>query len=67
MCLITDIDTTSPYKSLITKILMIFAEFEREMTSKRTSQNAYERSKRGWLTAVFLLSAINAIRSAKAI
>jgi len=47
VCLKTDIDTTSPYKSLITKILMIFAEFEREMTSRRTSANAYERSKRG--------------------
>lgn len=47
ICLKTDIDTTSPYKSLITKILMIFAEFEREMTSRRTSINAYERSKRG--------------------
>ncbi len=47
VCLKTDIDTTSPYKSLITKILMVFAEFEREMTSRRTSQNAYERSKRG--------------------
>lgn len=47
ICLKTDIDTTSPYKSLITKILMIFAEFEREMTSRRTSLNAYERSKRG--------------------
>jgi len=40
VCLKTDIDTTSPYKSLITKILMVFAEFEREMTSRRTSQNA---------------------------
>jgi len=47
VCLKTDIDTTSPYKSLITKILMIFAEFEREMTSRRTAANAYERSKRG--------------------
>ena len=47
ICLKTDIDTTSPYKALITKILMIFAEFEREMTSQRTSANAYERSKRG--------------------
>jgi DNA invertase Pin-like site-specific DNA recombinase len=26
---------------------MIFAEFEREMTSRRTAINAYERSKRG--------------------
>lgn len=47
VCLKTEIDTTSPYKSLITKILMIFAEFEREMTSRRTALNAYERSKRG--------------------
>ena len=43
----TDIDTTSPYKNLITKILMVFGEFEREITSQRTSINAYERSKRG--------------------
>ena len=47
ICLKTEIDTTSPYKSLITKILMIFAEFEREMTSRRTAVNAYERSRRG--------------------
>ncbi|MCD6412864.1 MAG: recombinase family protein [Elusimicrobia bacterium] len=47
ICLKTDIDTTSPYKNLITKILMVFGEFEREMTSQRTSINAYERSKRG--------------------
>lgn len=47
ICLKTDIDTTSPYKNLITKILMVFAEFEREMTSQRTSSNAYERIKRG--------------------
>jgi site-specific DNA recombinase len=47
ICLKTEIDTTSPYKSLITKILMIFAEFEREMTSRRTAINAYERSRRG--------------------
>jgi len=26
---------------------MVFAEFEREMTSRRTSLNVYERSKRG--------------------
>lgn len=43
----TNIDTTSPYQYLVTKILMVFAEFEREMTSRRTSLNAYERSKRG--------------------
>jgi len=47
ICLKTDIDTTSPYKNLITKILMVFGEFEREMTSQRTAINAYERSKRG--------------------
>ena len=40
VCLKTEIGKTSPYKSLITKILMTFAEFEREMTSKRTSINA---------------------------
>ena len=48
ICLKTDIDTTSPYKNLITKILMVFGEFEREMTAQRTAVNAYERSKRGW-------------------
>ena len=47
VCLKTEIDTTSPYQSLVTKILMVFAEFEREMTSRRTALNAYERSKRG--------------------
>jgi len=47
ICLKTNIDTTSPYQELVTKILMVFAEFEREMTSRRTSLNAYERSKRG--------------------
>jgi len=47
ICLKTNIDTTSPYQELVTKILMVFAEFEREMTSPRTSLNAYERSKRG--------------------
>jgi len=47
VCLKTDIDTTSPYKNLITKILMVFGEFEREITSQRTAINAYERSKRG--------------------
>jgi site-specific DNA recombinase len=47
ICLKTEIDTTSPYQELVTKILMVFAEFEREMTSRRTSQNAYERAKRG--------------------
>ena len=46
VCLKTEIDTTSPYQSLVTKILMVFAEFEREMTSRRTALNAYERSKR---------------------
>ncbi len=50
----TDIDTTSPYKNLITKILMVFGEFEREMTSQRTSINAYERSKRGLANGGFV-------------
>jgi DNA invertase Pin-like site-specific DNA recombinase len=45
ICLKTNIDTTSPYQELVTKILMVFAEFEREMTSRRTSLNTYERSK----------------------
>ncbi len=40
ICLKTEIDTTSPYQGLVTKILMVFAEFEREMSSRRTSQNA---------------------------
>ena len=47
VCLKTEIDTTSPYQGLVTKILIVFSEFEREMTSRRTSINAYERSKRG--------------------
>jgi DNA invertase Pin-like site-specific DNA recombinase len=47
VCLKTEIDTTSPYQGLVTKILMVFSEFEREMTSRRTAINAYERSKRG--------------------
>lgn len=47
ICLKTEIDTTSPYSALVTKILMVFAEFEREMTAERTRQNAYERAKRG--------------------
>lgn len=55
ICLKTDIDTTSPYKNLITKILMVFGEFEREMTSQRTSINAYERSKRGLANGGFTL------------
>ncbi len=54
ICLKTDIDTTSPYKNLITKILMVFGEFEREMTSQRTSINAYERSKRGLANGGFV-------------
>ena len=47
VCLKTEIDTTSPYQGLVTKILVVFSEFEREMTSHRTAINAYERSKRG--------------------
>lgn len=47
ICLKTNLDTTSPYQELVTKMLMVFAEFERERTSRRTSTNAYERSKRG--------------------
>jgi site-specific DNA recombinase len=47
VCLKTEIDTTSPYQGLVTKILIVFSEFEREMTSHRTAVNAYERSKRG--------------------
>jgi site-specific DNA recombinase len=47
VCLKTEIDTTSPYQGLVTKILIVFSEFEREMTSHRTAINTYERSKRG--------------------
>jgi site-specific DNA recombinase len=47
VCMKTEIDTTSPYQGLVTKILIVFSEFEREMTSHRTAINAYERSKRG--------------------
>ena len=47
VCLKTEIDTTSPYSSMITKILMVFAEFEREITAERTAIHAYERAKRG--------------------
>jgi site-specific DNA recombinase len=47
VCLKTEIDTTSPYQGLVTRILIVFSEFEREMTSRRTAINAYERSKRG--------------------
>ncbi len=47
VCMKTEIDTTSPYQGLVTKILIVFSEFEREMTSRRTAINAYERSKRG--------------------
>ncbi len=47
VCLKTEIDTTSPFSNLVVRILMVFAEFEREMTSDRIRRNAYERSKRG--------------------
>jgi len=47
ICLKTNIDTTSPYQEFVTKILIVFAEFEREMISRRTSLNVYEHSKRG--------------------
>jgi len=47
VCLKTEIDTTSPFSNLVVRILMVFAEFEREMTADRISRNAYERSKRG--------------------
>ena len=39
--------TTRPYQGLVTKILMVFSEFERQMTSRRTAIHAYERGKRG--------------------
>jgi len=47
VCLRTEIDTTSPFSNLVVRILMAFAEFEREMTADRIRRNAYERSKRG--------------------
>jgi DNA invertase Pin-like site-specific DNA recombinase len=47
VCLKTEIDTISAYQRLVTKILVVFSEFEREMTSPRTAITAYERSKRG--------------------
>ncbi|MBE7437999.1 MAG: recombinase family protein [Spirochaetales bacterium] len=47
VCLKTVIDTTSPFSNLVVKILMVFAEFEREITAERTSRNARERAKRG--------------------
>ena len=47
VCLKTEIDTTSPFSNLVVRILMVFAEFERDMTSDRIKRNAYERSKRG--------------------
>lgn len=47
ICLKTEIDTTSPFSNLVVRILMVFAEFEREMTADRIKRNAYERSRRG--------------------
>ena len=47
VCLKTEIDTTSPFSNLVVRILMVFAEFEREITADRIKRNAYERSKRG--------------------
>jgi site-specific DNA recombinase len=47
ICLKTEIDTTSPFSNLVVKILMVFAEFEREMTAERTRRNALERARRG--------------------
>lgn len=47
VCLKTEIDTTSPFSNLVVRILMVFAEFEREITADRIRRNAYERSKRG--------------------
>ncbi|MBE7437993.1 MAG: recombinase family protein [Spirochaetales bacterium] len=44
VCLKTVIDTTSPFSNLVVKILMVFAEFEREITAERTSRNARERA-----------------------
>ena len=46
VCLKTEIDTTFPYQSLVTKILMVFAEFEREITSRRTDSPRAGRSSR---------------------
>lgn len=47
VCLKTEIDTTSPFSNLVVRILMVFSEFEREITADRIRRNAYERSKRG--------------------
>jgi DNA invertase Pin-like site-specific DNA recombinase len=47
ICLKTEIDTTSPFSNLVVRILMVFSEFEREITADRIKRNAYERSKRG--------------------
>jgi site-specific DNA recombinase len=47
VCLKTEIDTTSPFSNLVVRILMVFSEFEREITADRIKRNAYERSKRG--------------------
>lgn len=47
VCLKTEIDTTSPFSNLVVRILMVFAEFERDITADRIRRNAYERSKRG--------------------
>ena len=47
VCLKTEIDTWSTFSNLVVRILMVFAEFERDMTSDRIKRNAYERSKRG--------------------
>ena len=43
MFLKTEIDTTSPYQGLVTKILMVFSEFEREMTSRRATDQIKAR------------------------
>ncbi len=47
VCLKTEIDTTSSFSNLVVRILMVFAEFEREITSDRIKRNACGRSKRG--------------------
>ncbi|MBE7439225.1 MAG: recombinase family protein [Spirochaetales bacterium] len=66
VCLKTEIDTTSPFSNLVVRILMVFAEFERDMTADRIRRNAYERSKRGTHTVVLNRWDTNAIPNTRA-
>jgi len=42
-----NIDTTTPFGKVVFTILVALAEFEREMTGQRTSENMLARAKRG--------------------